>query len=631
MRLALSLTLLSAAFAPAQDPKPPAVPKAVPGTVTAVTVYQNTALVTRELAAPPAMGQSELVVSPLPRAIVSTSLYAEGTDGVRILSARYRQRAVTEDNREVVRTLEGKIKDETKKIRAIDNELAAMAENAKLLSKLEEFTAASLKSLTEKGQLDPEKTIALTTYIRESRLKLAADRLTLEESRSALQETLAFDQRVLKERAGGVNRTERDAVLTIERQKAGAGTIRLNYLVNSATWRPQYKLRAGTKVADPVTVEYLAGVTQTTGEDWVNAELTLSTAQPLLNAAPPELRPLNVVATAGMPGQMAQPIPGAGGPMTNLGGIQGGIGMLPGQGGFGGIGGGFPGSSGGGMPNASDYRNGLEQKAQELKKQATYNYNARNEDVANSLQNNSAAVESYRDLVADREELRRPADTGLVNGPSVTYRLKTKLSVPSRSDDQILEIARLELAPKFYYQAVPVLTPNVYRIADLINSTEFVLLPGEATMYLGGDFVGQTNLPLVASGKPFTVGFGVDPQLQATRKLLDRTRATQGGNQVVDFKYQILLNSYKTGPVEVRVLDRLPYAEATNTIGVTLLKGGSDLSKDPLYVRDERPKNILRWDVKIDPKQNGDKAMAIEYEYKLEFAQSVNIGAFLTK
>ncbi|MEO2091738.1 MAG: hypothetical protein ABGY75_19955, partial [Gemmataceae bacterium] len=34
---------------------------------------------------------------------------------------------------------------------------------------------------------------------------------------------------------------------------------------------------------------------------------------------------------------------------------------------------------------------------------------------------------------------------------------------------------------------------------------------------------------------------------------------------------------------------------------------------------------------KVDPKQNGEKALAIEYEYKMELDKNVTIGAFLAK
>jgi len=55
------------------------------------------------------------------------------------------------------------------------------------------------------------------------------------------------------------------------------------------------------------------------------------------------------------------------------------------------------------------------------------------------------------------------------------------------------------------------------------------------------------------------------------------------------------------------------------------------LSDDPLYVRDDRAKGLLRWDVKIDPKQNGEKALVVDYEFKLELDRTVSIGAFLAK
>ena len=62
--------------------------------------------------------------------------------------------------------------------------------------------------------------------------------------------------------------------------------------------------------------------------------------------------------------------------------------------------------------------------------------------------------------------------------------------MPSRNDEQVIEVARLELQPEYYYKAVPVLTTHVYRLADLTNKSKYVLLPGEATMYIGSDFVG---------------------------------------------------------------------------------------------------------------------------------------------
>ena len=569
--------------------------KAAPSKITTVTVYQNTALVTREVTLPEAAGQIEVVVSPLPNATMQSSLYAEASDAVRVLSARYRTRAIAEDNREEVRKLEAEIKTLQKTLAELEADMKGVVLNMAFNAKLEAFTAATLATLTEKGLLDSEKTILLANHIRDSRAKLIKDEVKLKQSIDADKERIAFLTRQLQEKSGGVSRTERDAVIVVDK-KAGVSTIKLNYLVSSATWKPQYKLRAATKAADPVVVEYLASVTQQTGEEWPGVNLILSTAQPLLNAAPPDLRAMEVA--VGTPGQPGLPMgPGAG-------------------------------------PAPAGALKDLEDRSKMLRSESAQSYNEKKADFAAQQQNAAAALEQFRDLLVSKEELTKSGGLNenlLGDGPSVTYRLKNKLTLPSRSDDQTLEIAKLELAPKFYYKAVPVLTSHVYRLADLTNTTETILLPGEASMYLDSDFVGSTKLPLVAVGKPFTVGFGVDPQLQVTRKLIDKTRTTQGGNQVLTFKYKILLSSYKTNAVDVQVWDRMPHAEAVGTIGTSFTMGATKLSEDPLYVRDEKNKNLLRWDVKVEPKQNGEKSLTIDYEFKMELDKNVTIGSFLSK
>lgn len=615
--LAVGIALFaSVANTRAQDKDKDAI-KPAPSKVVAVTVYANTALVTREVTVPEAAGLTEVVVSPLPPLTMQSSLYAEGNDNARVLSVRYRTRAIAEDTREEVRKLEGEIKGLQSKAQGFEADLKAAGENLKLLDKLEGFTAKSLEHLTDKGQLDPEKIITLAKFVQDDRAKRSKDQLAVKQQLEEVQTKIAFTQRLLGERSSGTIRTERDAVILMDK-KAGGGTVKLYYLVSAASWRPQYKFRATGKDKDPVTVEYQAALEQRTGEDWTNALITLSTAQPLLNAAPPDLKALSVNvspvgAVAATPVDPATGIPvppGIPGPMGGAGG------------------------PGGGMPRATAYARELDKLSKDLRGQVAQNYRDKQEQKAGDLANNAAALEQFRDLVAAKDDLlaAAAAPVGAAGeGPSVTYKLPTRLTIPSRNDEQVIEIAKLDMTSKFYYKAVPVLTPNVYRLADLTNSTDHVLLPGDATMYLNGDFVGQTRLPLVAAGKPFTAGFGVDPQLQVSRTLLDRTRTTQGGNQVLTFKYRIMLSSYKTAPVPVQVWDRTPHAETAQTLAINVTNPKPELSVDPLYVRDEKTRGILRWDVTIDPKQRGEKAMSIDYEFKMELDKNVNIGGFLAK
>jgi uncharacterized protein (TIGR02231 family) len=208
--------------------------------------------------------------------------------------------------------------------------------------------------------------------------------------------------------------------------------------------------------------------------------------------------------------------------------------------------------------------------------------------------------------------------------------LQSKLTVPSRGDEQVVEVVKMNLTPKYYYKTVPVLNTHVYRLADLVNKSEHVLLPGEATMYQGTDFVGRMPMPLVASGEEFTAGFGVETQLQVQRQMVDQTRSTAGGNQVLKYDYRILISSFKNEPVKLQVWDRLPKGE-NESVGVVLLKATPELCKDGIYLRESRPNNLLRWDVEVPANCSGEKAFAINYEFRMELDRQMAITGFLSR
>lgn len=568
-----------------------------------VTVYRGSALVTREVDVPEGVGIFELVVAPLPTGVEATSLYSEGNDASRVLTTRARTKVVQEDVREEVRALQAKLNEMQTKTQQVQADIAATAQNLEMVLKLEGFTAATMQHLTEKGVLSSDQTIKLATFVMSTRQEQTKQRVALEQQLAGLQKEIQFVQRQLQQKSAGSGRVEQEAMIVVDKRQAPAGKVRLNYLVNGASWKPQYKFRAG-KPKEPVQLEYLAAVAQNTGEDWTNVQVVLSTAQPMLNAAPPELKALEVsvspVLAANAPGPRGGPPPQAPSPQN--------------------------------FENLSQQQ--LESQSRELRGKAMKDYRDNRADTASLAINEAAAIEQWCEINPFDGQMAqaggRPLDSGLREGPTVTFRLSAALSLPSRRDEQIVPITRLDLTPDYYYKAVPVLTAHVYRQADLINKSDFVLLPGEATMYLGADFVGRATMPLIAIGEQFTVGFGVDPQLQVQRRLLDRARTIQGGNQVLKYDYRMLVSSYKSEPVKLQLWDRLPHAENPN-IAITLVSQTPELCKDPLYLREERTKNLLRWDLTIEPNTSGEKAVAVNYQLRVELDRQMQLGAFSAK
>ena len=246
-----------------------------------------------EVQLPAKAGQMELLVTPLPDQTIDSSLYSEAGDGIRVLATRYRMCAILQDTRTEVRTKQDQIKSLQADAEKMQKQVQVIDQNLQLLGKLEGFTAATMNQLAEKGLLSADSTIAPSKFVMDQRSQRSDDQVKLQQQIRDNAEAQEFAQRELAELTAGTTRTERNAVIVIDKPNAAAGTIRLNYLVSAASWQPTYKLRASGEQG-PVQVEYLAAVVQQSGEDWNDASIVLSTAEPELTAAPPELTALDV-------------------------------------------------------------------------------------------------------------------------------------------------------------------------------------------------------------------------------------------------------------------------------------------------------------------------------------------------
>ncbi len=599
--LSLAAALLTLLAVP--SPVHAADAKSVDARVTQVTLYRGQAQVTRAVPVD-GDGSLELVVGALPEQIVPDSLFAEGGDGVEIRAVRFRTRAVGEEPREEVRKLDDKILATQQQIDLTAKKQALLAKRSEYLDKLEGFVAPTAQSDLTKGVLDAAALERMTTFAFKQREQIAQDDVTLAQQAHKLNADLELLNRKRAEITGGAARTIREAVLFIQKNAAGAAEVRLNYLVNNCGWSPTYAMRSAADHKQ-VRVEYNALIHQLTGEDWSDVELTLSTASPALSAAGPGLAPLHVV----LAGEAA-----ANAPEARAG--QKAAGDDP----FGGA-------------NYGGYGRGLS------KSQVTQQLEgliSQRQEFAQSANNAIAFVEQNRfnwglnDIAAAMQKLELNGDETAMSvlrsegdddsrGPSLSYRLAGAVSLASRSDQQMVRIMHSDMPSQFYHVAVPVLNSYVYREAELKNTGDEDLLAGPITVYLDGRFVGQGEIPTVARGQTFVVGFGADPQLRARRELVDKHDDVQGGNRETRFSYRLVVENFRSEATSIRVLDRLPHAEDGADIRITLGDTSDKLSDDKLYLRGERPMGILRWDVEAPAGAAGDKAKLIEYKYTVEY------------
>jgi len=236
------------------------------GTISKVTVYRGQALVTRTINIDLPPGSSELIVKDLPAMIIPESIYAQTSDNIKVLSVRYRQKAVREATREEVKQLDDKIEGVKYKLKCAERDYKHFGHYGKMFDELKDFTITAAKSDLNRGLLTFEPIEKLASLIEDKAFEYHERTTELEDTITKLQKDMELLERKRTELSAGHSRTEREAVLFLSSAGGKKASIELSYLVNGANWQQQYNLRAYPKESN-VLIEYNAVVNQTNGEN----------------------------------------------------------------------------------------------------------------------------------------------------------------------------------------------------------------------------------------------------------------------------------------------------------------------------------------------------------------------------
>jgi uncharacterized protein (TIGR02231 family) len=145
------------------------------------------------------------------------------------------------------------------------------------------------------------------------------------------------------------------------------------------------------------------------------------------------------------------------------------------------------------------------------------------------------------------------------SGAGLTYTVARPLAVPADGGPHKTLIAQFDADAVLDYLTVPVLASEAYLRATVTNGP-LLLLPGQARVFHGTRFVGQTSLGTVAAGEEFEVQLGVDDQIRVERKLRRRgaSKAMITGARTIDIAYEITVENHREGKAKVSVHDHIP-------------------------------------------------------------------------
>ncbi|KAH7344168.1 hypothetical protein B0J17DRAFT_645558 [Rhizoctonia solani] len=346
--------------------------------------------------------------------------------------------------------------------------------------------------------------------------------------------------------------------VTVLTETSGPAELVLRYAVSDASWTPIYDVRASIAnnpgESSTVALHYRASITQSTGENWPDVALTLSTASPQLGTnmpkigswtiGPPPPRPMIYAKSAGF--------------ALSFGG------------------------SGGRKSKLPDY------------------------DYAPDMEFRQAHV----------------SHAGIL---STSFAISGRSDIPSDGGNHKVVITVLDLKAELEWVCMPRQNECVYLKSKVVNTSEFTLLPGEASVFMDENFVSKSKIQFVSPNESFETPLGVDSALRVTyppATVLNRT--LQPGIAFVSKKHtvrsqsqRITIRNTRLTPVSsLRVLDHVPVSTDAH-IKVTLV---SPQRLEPIVAGKEHPwtniqngvkarwalrpvggEGIVEWDCNIAP------------------------------
>ena len=259
--------------------------------VDAVTVYPDGASVTRVITLDLPAGENAAVIRDFPLTLDPSSLRVEGEAGAKLtigaIDARPPRAAPPVNLPELDKRIEA-LKDERGNLQGAINAATARRKFA------ERFADTSPAGIGDKGEARP---------ISEWRAAFAAVAEEVASADSAIRDAERkqrdLDRDIARAEQERAQKPPSKIEVRIDLAAAAAtkATLRVTYAVRNARWTPLYdaRLDTGTKDRKPaLELVRRAEITQSTGEDWSNVALSVSTVRTARGGNAPDLNSLIV-------------------------------------------------------------------------------------------------------------------------------------------------------------------------------------------------------------------------------------------------------------------------------------------------------------------------------------------------
>lgn len=470
--------------------------------ISAVTVFDDRAMITRTASIRLVKGMNKITFENLPVTMIDESIRADakGTAQARIAALTLRNIYLDKSSDKQILDLEGDISAVERKIQKLEARRTALGAQRAFFDSIKVGWSDRISKELSLGKPTTSELGDANRFIGEGVYNIEDQLYSTDAELKPLHMSLIALKNQLDQNRGSLRKEARAADLDLEAPRDMDLTVELTYLVTQARWEPAYDIRlaADGKSAELV---YRAIVSQSTGEEWQQVNMSLSSALPATGIAPPELQPWYVA--------------------------------------------------------LYNYHPLDEETAGTLRRQKL---GAPAPSPPIPLESVSAAPTTDG---MQKEQFRVSPVTALLTAGQTSVLFNIPKPVDISADgirhSSVIALERVPVVAE--YVAIPKLSQRVFLKSEVVNMTPYPLLSGEVHVFNDTAYAGKSQLKTVAAGEKFDLYFGTDEQVKLKRKAL-KVRKEAGllaGNQV-SWGCSVELENLKKERISVTLLDQIPLA-----------------------------------------------------------------------
>lgn len=396
----------------------------------------------------------------------------------------------------------------------------------------------------------------------------------------------------------------------------GKYDFNLSYVTQNAYWTPFYDLKA-YNITSPLKIVYRAKIYQTTGIDWKQVKLSLSTSTPAQTGNAPVFKtwflsyvnPVNYYNTTLGYANTIQSLA----PEQALAGRAEGLQLNE------------VATTGISIRGTNSIKgkavplyivNGAEMTASEFAKiqpsavkniQVLTSQNA--EAIYGTRASNGAMLITLKEGLDDYISV---ADKEL----NIVFDIDLPYDVPTNGKAQTAILKEYEVPAFYKFYSAPKLDRDVFLLTELPDWEKLNLLPGEANIIFEGTYIGKSFIDPSSTMDTLNLTMGRDKRVVVKKeKLVDYSSVKfLGGNKKQIFTYEITVKNNKKDSIDILTKDQYPVSQ-NKDLEVELLESSGAANNEEL--------GVLTWKLKLAPGET--KKLRISYSVKYPKDKVLNL------